>query len=424
MQPPSKHEAPGLSTIRQHWVTSAVVAMTLITFACTALGNAASPQFSGSVTIGVPTVLTGPFAVFGQGADRGIQDAITKINSNGGLLGKEVKPIFEDDGGKVPAALTNARSMIVQDHAVALFGASSSATAAAEGGLAAQYKVPLLLWGGNDISLTTTDFSPYMFVLDPSTYMEPLAFAQYMSKLPYTRYYFIAPNYSFGRDDVNSFITQMKADGVKLDVLGKSFVPLFLNNYDSYISAAMSTHPQAIFLGIFAGDEVTFIKQAKTYGVFNTVKVAGPTGTDVLSALGSATPAGMILNDRAPFFAIPNPAAMAYAQSYHTRYASWPTEWALLGYMSVQTWAQGVEKAGSFDGAKVAAALSGATVNTITGTFSIRSCDHQAVVPDYFGTVASSVNPTYGFPALTNVFISSPQQTLMPCAQAVAKQHH
>lgn len=381
-------------------------------------------RFNGTVTVGVPTVLTGPFAEFGTGADRGINDAIAAINASGGLLGKKVKPVFEDDGASVSSALTNSRSMVVSDHAVALFGASTSSTAAAEAGIAAQYKVPLLLWGGNDISLTTTDFNPYLFQLEPSTYMEPLAFAQYLSKLPYTRYYFISPNYSFGHDDVNEFVAEMKKLGVKLDVLGTSYVQLFLNNYDSYISAAMSTHPQVIFLGIFGGDEITFIKQAKSYGVFKTVKVAGPTGTDVLSALGSATPPGMLLNDRAPFFGIKNPAAMAYAKSYHAKYHSWPTEWALLGYSAIQTWAQGVRKAGSFDGTKVSDALSGATVSTIRGSFTIRRCDHQAVVPDYFGTVASSTSATYGFPLLTDIFVSDPAETLMPCSQAVALQHH
>lgn len=386
---------------------------------------AASPKsnFTGTVTIGVPTVLTGPFAGFGQGADRGINAAIAQLNASGGVLGKQVKAVFEDDGAKVSTALTNSRNMILNDHAVALLGASTSSTAAAEAGVASQYHVPLLLWGGNDISLTTTDYNSYVFQLEPSTYMEPLAFAQYMAKLPYTRYYFIAPNYSFGHDDVNSFTAQMKKDGVKLKVVGTSYVPLFLTNYDSYITAAMATHPQVIFLGIFSGDEETFIKQAESYGLFSKVKVAGPTGTDVMAALGSETPAGMILNDRSPYFAIANPAARAYAASYHASYGSWPTEWALLGYSAVQTWAQGVEKAKSFGGPAVSSALSGATVSTIRGTFQIRACDHQAVVPDYFGVVPSHFNPSTGF-ALTNIFASDPSKTMMPCTEAMSLQPH
>lgn len=409
---------------------TAAVALTLVTIvaACGSTGTKSTSsngkQFTGSVTIGVPTVLTGPFAGFGQGADQGIKDAVAQLNANGGLLGKKVNPVFEDDGAKVPAALTNSRGMVVQDHAVALFGGSTSSTAAAEAGVAGQYKVPLMLWGGNDISLTTKDFNQYLFQLEPSTYMEPLAFAQYMSKLSLTKYYFISPNYSFGHDDVNSFTAAMKKLGVKLDTTGTSYVQLFLNNYNSYISAALATHPQAIFLGIFSGDEITFIKQAETYGLFKNVKVAGPTGTDVLLALKSGTPAGMILNDRAPFFGIKDPAAMTYANTYHAKYGSWPSEWALLGYSSIQTWAQGVKTAGTFDGTKVSKALSGATVNTVRGSFKIRGCDHQAVVPDYFGTVASKVNPKYGFPKLNNIFVSNPQQTLMPCSEAQALQHH
>lgn len=364
------------------------------------------------MTIGVPTVLTGPFAEFGEGADRGISAEVAALNAKGGLLGKQVKVVFEDDGASVPAAITNTKSMILNDHAVAIFGASTSSTGAAEEALAGQYHVPYLMWGGNDISLTTTDFNHYAFQLEPSTYMEPLAAAQYLSKLPYRRYYFITPNYSFGRDDVNSFEASMKSLGINLDILGTSYVPLFLNDYGPYISAAMATHPQIIFLGIFGGDEITFLKQAATYNLFANTTVFGPTGTDVMLAMGSETPSGIYLNDRAPFFALTNPEVPKLVNEYHLTYGGWPSEWYFLGMSAIQTWAQGVEKAHSFNGTKVADALSGATVSTIRGTFTIRPCDHQAIVPDYFFKTGTTISK-YGFPTPEDVFVSNPQSTLM-----------
>ncbi len=346
--------------------------------------------------------------------------AVNAINKSGGLLGKKVLVDFRNDNASVPTAISNTQSLIQDDHVSALFGASTSSTVGAMESLATKYQLPLMIWNGNDIATVTTDYSKYAFQLQPNTYMEPLGAAQYLSKLPYRRYYFITPDYSFGRDDIDSFQASMKSLGIKLDNLGTSYTQIGQPSFTSAISAALATHPQMIFLGIFGGDEVTFIKQAESYNLFSKTAVFGPTGTDTLLALGKSTPTkNLYLNDRAPFFAIKTAAMKTFTNQFHTLYGSWPSEWGVLGYSAVQSWAQGVEKAKSFTGNAVSAALKGDTVHTLKGSFQFQACDNQAVVPDYFGKVASTVSAKYGFPLLTDLFVSSPTKTLMSCSQAL-----
>ncbi|MER3399320.1 MAG: hypothetical protein C4316_12505, partial [Chloroflexota bacterium] len=90
----------------------------------------------------------------------------------------------------------------------------------------------------------------------------------------------------------------------------------------------------------------------------------------------------------------------------------------LLGYTAVQTWAYGVQKANSFDGDPVAEALAGARVPTIRGNITIRQCDHQAEIPEYIGTISSSLHPEYGFPILENIFVAHPEKILLSCDEA------
>jgi branched-chain amino acid transport system substrate-binding protein len=382
---------------------------------------ASSSKFTGTVTIGVDTATSGFFGESGVDGDDGITMAVNTINKSGGLLGKKVDVVFRNDNASVPTAISNTQSMIQNDHVVALLGASTSSTVGAMESLATQYKIPLMIWNGNDIATVTKDYSKYAFQLQPNTYMEPLGAAQYLSKLPFRRYYFITPDYSFGRDDIDSFQASMKSLGIHLINLGVSYTQIGQPSFTSDISAALATHPQMIFLGIFGGDEVTFIRQAESYNLFSKTAVFGPTGTDTLLALKGSTPTkNLYLNDRAPFFAIHSAAMTSFTNEFHKLYGSWPSEWAILAYSAVQTWAQGVQKAHSFGGNAVSAALKGATIHSLRGTFQIEACDNQAVVPDYFGKVSSTILPKYGFPLLTDLFVSSPTKTLMSCSEALS----
>lgn len=379
---------------------------------------------AATVKIGAPAVLSGSTAMIGQTALQGLQMAVDEINAAGGLLGDKIEIVQADDAGSPATANTVTRNMILNDGVKAIFGASNSGTGAAEERLAGQYKLPIMFYGGNDISLTTTNFNKYAFQLSPSTYMEPRAVAQYVAKEHVQRVFTITPDYNFGRSYVTNFVDGLKEQGIKADVAGQQYPPLGATDFSSYISAAMAAKPDFLFMGMFSGDLITFIRQGKGYGLFDKVHVGGPTGTDIVESMKSDTPAGMILWARAPFFAMKSPDIETFVNKYHAKFGGWPSEWPVLAYASVQIWADGVRKANSFDGTKVSDALSGGTFNTIRGKLTLRACDHQADAPVYVGKVSAKIDPRYGFPLLDDVFTPDPARTMMPCAEAEKLQHH
>ena len=115
-------------------------------------------------------------------------------------------------------------------------------------------------------------------------------------------------------------------------------------DFSTYISAAVAAKPDALFVGLFAGDLVTFIKQAKGYGLFEKMAVVMQPAMDTLLTMKNEVPAGAIMYGRAPFFAINTPAVMEMAEAYHKRYDMWPSDWPLLSYAATQIWAEGVRK--------------------------------------------------------------------------------
>ena len=391
-----------------------------------ATANASS---GGTVTIGESTTLSGSIAELGQTGLEGVQFAAATINAHGGLLGKQIKVVSADDAATPATGASNARNFILNDHAVAIFGPVVSSVAAAEEPIATQYKVPIFFHTSNDVALLTSDFTKYAFQVVPNTVMEPRAAAAYLAhpvgKKKITIGTF-APNYSFGTSTVAGFIQALKDLHVNYTLVNQQFPPLEATNIAPYLSALVAAHPQYVFNAQFGGDLVTFSKQAAQYGFFKHTKVIAMYSASPLEALGSQAPAGAIGFDRAPFWAAGmtgmNGAGMAsFITAFKAKYHAYPSAWAIMAYTAVQTWAYGVNKAHTFAGAKVSAVLSGATVPTIRGPLYLRACDHQANVPEYVGTVSSSMNTKYHLHLWdSNIFVAQASQIMLTCKQSLA----
>lgn len=392
-------------------------------------GVVPSALAAGTVKVGLSTALSGAVALLGQTNEHGIQLAIDKINADGGLLGKKIELVTADGETKPATGVTNVRNFVLSDQVKALFGPVSSAVGAAEAGVAAQYKVPIFMTTSNDIDQTGKNFSKYVFQVVPSTYMEPHAIAAYVARLDkqhhWKSYATISPDYSFGHSTVEEFLAGLKQDGVNANVVGEQWPALGASNFTPYISATMSKNPGFIFIGQYGGDLITLTKQGKGFGLFKKADVYAGYWTGVLESLAGDAPAGVISSDRArPFYMHPNAEMVQFSDTYHKKFGSWPTTWAVLGYAAVQTWAQGVKTAKSFDAGKVSAALSGATIkDTMNGTFKIRACDHQAEITEYVGRLSKQVDPKYNIRTMTDVYAPPPEKIMMTCKAKQALQH-
>lgn len=382
--------------------------------------------FTGTVKVGISTTLSGAIAQLGKNGLQGVTLAVDDLNAKGGLLGKKIEVVSADDQAKPDVGSTNVRNMILNDKVVAVFGPVSSAVAAAEEGIAAQNKIPIFFHTSNDTVLMTKQFTKYGFQVVPNTTMEPRAIAAYACQQPYTKWATIGPDYSYGHDTVDTFIKDLKACKPGVEVVNAQWPKLGSSDFTPYISAIQSAKPDALFLAIYGGDLVTFSKQAAGYNLAKQMKMFGAYSISALQPLGADAPAGGVTWFRAPIYlpdgtpGVDNAKIKTFIDQYHAKFGQWPGIFSILAYSAVQTWADGVKKANSFDGDKIAAALPGVTVSTVRGDIKIRACDHQAEIPEYVGTLSDQVNSTYGFRTPTNVFIGQPDKIMLTCAESEA----
>jgi branched-chain amino acid transport system substrate-binding protein len=408
----------GRSLLRRCAVPAAAACATLLGLACSS-SSPASPA-SSPVTIGVATTLSGAFGSYGTAGLDGIKLAVKNINSQGGLLGRQVNVAAGDDQIDPATGETVTRNLILRDHVAALFGSVSSAVGAAQEQLAGQYKVPIFFHLANDVGLTTTTFNQYAFEFLPNTDMEPAAAALYYAKVighKDVRIATITPDYSFGLDTVKAFLADLKKDGVTYTVTDQQTPALGASSFTSQIAALLATSPQYVFAGQYGSDLVTLTKQGQGLGLFSKAVVGGMYDIQVLQALGAQAPAGAIAWDRDPFWTDDSSVMQNFVTSYKAAYHTYPSEFATIGYSAVQAWAWAVKQTGSFDAGQVSAKLGGATVPTIRGNITIRSCDHQAEVPEWVGTIAAAPDPKYGVTLWgPNVLTAQSAQIIEPCS--------
>lgn len=413
----------------RHKVATAALTAALAVGLLVAGGSSASQQqptqqFAGFINVGISTTLSGSIATLGQGGLQGVQLAVADLNAKGGLLRKQIRVVSADDAASPATGSANVRTMILDKKIRALFGPVSSAVAAAELQLANEYKVPTFLHTSNDISLMTKRFTPYGFQLVPNTVMEPRAVAAFLATKVGSRKLriaTIAPDYVFGRNTVANFIQALKDLGVNFDIVNQQWPALGAPNIAPQLSALISSKPELTFNMQFGGDLVNFTNQAAGYGFFKNTRIIAMYSLDPLQALAGRAPAGGIAFSRAPFWAIKTPQMTAFTAKYKRRFGQWPSEWAILAYTAVQSWAYSVQQTKSFNADGIAKFLPGKTVPTIRGAVQIRRCDHQAVVPHYVSTIASKKDPKVGFPLWSPVvYVARAAKTMLSCAE-VAK---
>ncbi len=108
------------------------LAVPLFVVALVATGGCGGSK-GGTIKVGVYGSLTGTTATFGQSTENGARLAIEEINAAGGVGGKQIVMVSEDDQSKAEEAATAVQKLINQDRVIALIGevASSRSLAAA-----------------------------------------------------------------------------------------------------------------------------------------------------------------------------------------------------------------------------------------------------------------------------------------------------
>ena len=348
-----------------------------------------------TIKIGFPIPLSGPGAVYGKPILAGAQMAVAEINAKGGLLGRQIELISRDSKANADEAVRLARELIIKDSVDFLAGTLTSAEAPAVSTVAKENKIVFVAPTSKSTILTDPQhIHPYIFRVASNTDVEGMAGAGQMARWKDVKTVAtIAPDYAYGRDSIAAFIAELKKVRPDIQIVDQQWPKFGEPDFTAFITAQMGKKPDAVYCSEFAGDFVTFVKEATPLGYFKAInnRMVDPAevGTpDEAQALGNDYPFGIIANSYDPVLWSGNepPAHKTYIENLkkftHAEYAS---GWSIVGYQSIYALAAGITKAGAATSEAVAKVLPGMSWETPVGerSFSVKS--HETFAPEYWG---------------------------------------
>ena len=352
-------------------------ALTLITAAAVTLS--CGERGSGKeILVGEYGSLTGGIATFGISTKNASEMAFDEINKKGGVLGKQIKLLVEDDQSKPEEAGTAVTKLINQDHVVAMLGHVASSHSLAAAPICQSNKVPMIT--PSSTNPRVTQVGDYIFrVCFTDTFTGEVVAKFVYDTLKAKKVAILVDvrsDYSVGLQTF--FGEAFKRRGGEI-VANQSYSQGD-SDFRAQLTQIKATNPDAIYVPGYYTEVGTIVHQGRELGI--TVPFVGSDGWDSpkLWEIGGEALNGCYFSNHYSTDD-PNPAVQKFVNDYKTKYGQVPDALAALAYDAARILADSFTRAGSTDGDKVRKAI-GATKDFpgVTGTITINA-ERNAVKP-------------------------------------------
>ncbi|MCX8059165.1 MAG: ABC transporter substrate-binding protein [Spirochaetes bacterium] len=339
------------------WV---LVSITLI-LSSLIFGCKAKEQF---ILIGGVGPVTGEAATFGVSTKEGIELAVEEWNAAGGLLGKKIKLIFQDDKGEPTEAATVYNKLITQDKVVAIIGTVMSKCSLAGAPICQDNKVPMISPTSTNPKVTEVgDFIFRACFIDPFQGLVGAKFAYENLKARKAGVIFdVGNDYTKGLAEVfrDSF-TSLGGQIVAFEAH-----PTGTTDFKAQLTKIIAAKPDIIYIPDYYNDVALIAKQARELGFKGSF--IGGDGWDspkLTEIAGTAIEGGFFTNhfskdDQRPI-------VQEFVKKYKAKYGKEPDALAALAYDAAYIMFDAIKRAGSTVGEKIRDALKVTNINVASG---------------------------------------------------------
>ena len=348
----------------------------------TALGLLAAPALirpaaaqSGPIRIGVPTAMTGTWAVLGAQVVRTCRLWARTVNAEGGLLGRPVEFLFEDTQCVPANCLRKAQEMVERDRVNILLGLMASSEALAVMPKLAEWNALFISSVNGAGSITAEHWVPNAFRANTSGPMGARALALWLRAAPQTEFFSLSLDYAWGRSSVETFEGLLRGIGKRS--IGSVFAPVGTRDYSSFITRIRQANPQALYIALTGDDGTAFLRQAAQFRLFERMPVVTETVDMLFTRPAGDAAIGLVGGSRYTF-TLNNPANAAFLQRFRSELNELPDTYDGEQWQACEVLATAVRKARRTDTEAVVAALRDLEMSSIKGPLKIRACDGQA----------------------------------------------
>ncbi len=329
-------------------VISLVVITSLLTaFAC-------NGPVGDNVRIGVFMSLTGTTANFGISSTNGIKMAADEINNAGGINGKQIELLVQDDRSDASEAATIVTKFVTQDQVHAILGEVASSRSIAAAPIAQNAKIPMLTPSSTNPEVTRKgDFIFRSCFIDP---IQGAAIAQFAARTLGAKRAAIMVDrkndYSTGLEkNISETFTRLGGQMAATQSYQEGD-----QDFNAQLTSIKGANPEVIFVPGYYNDVGLIAKQARDRGI--TVPLVGGDGWDSVQLYaigGSALNGSFFTNHYSPFDT--DPKVQKFVNDYKSRYGSVPDALAATAYDAAHIMFDAIKRSKSLGGQDIRDAL-------------------------------------------------------------------
>jgi branched-chain amino acid transport system substrate-binding protein len=337
------------------------VAVALSLFLC---GSAFAAE---GIKVGVLLPLTGSQAKFGEIEKRSYEMAAEEINAKGGVHGKKIELLFEDDTGKPDVGRSGIEKLISREKVPVITGGYSSSVTAAAAPVAQQFKVPFVICTGSADDITEKGYD-YVFRINPPASEYPNSVKTFLKEVAkdVKTAALLYENSAFGQSSSKSFEEDAKELGLKIVV--KEGYQAGAIDFKPILTKVKAANPDLIYMVSYVMDASLLMRQSKELRINPKLFVGGGAGFTLPEFAKSAGDASDgVFSATLWIETLPFPGAKEYFDKFQKKYGSETEYHGAEAYAAMYVVADALKRAKSITPKDVRDALAKTDMKTAFG---------------------------------------------------------
>ncbi len=349
-------------------------------------GEQADADAEEPIKIGSLNHLTGVGAPWGVPMQRGIELAVKEINDAGGVLGREVVLITEDDNTDTDLALQRALKLALEDEVEAIFGTVwSPIRAAVVVEVAHPYKVPYFYPTYNEGGDQLANCSRYYICTGAIPNQQVDEFIPYMIENVGEKIFLVGIDSLHTTESFNYYEEAQlieKAGGI---VVGKELTPWEVGDWSSILQRIKDSGANVVFPHIGGSEMINFVKQFYDFGLHEDIKLASTYLDETFIPDFDEELREGILCSASYFQSLDTPRNREFLDAYEEMFGTTTgvAQTVEAAYNAVWLWALAVEEAGEVDKEAMLDALPTVSFDAPQGRVSIDPVNNHAILYSY-----------------------------------------
>jgi branched-chain amino acid transport system substrate-binding protein len=319
-----------------------------------------------TIRVGIVLPLTGDQAKFGEIEKQSFDIALDEINSSGGIKGKKLEFLLEDDTGRPEVGRSVAEKLITKDKVVMLGGGYSSSVTAGLAGVAQQNRIPFLINTGSADDITQKGWD-YIFRLNPPASEYSNGVETFLAKVIQPKTVVILhENSKFGTSSAKAFTASCEKLGIKVlltegyEAGGIDFKPLLIR--------VKELNPDIIYMVSYVMDASLLMRQSRELKLTPKLFIGGGAGFTLPEfAQNAGVAAEDVISATLWHEVLPLPGAMDYFKKFKAKYNKDTEYHGAEAYAAAYVIADALKRAKSFGADDIKQALKDTNMMTVFG---------------------------------------------------------